>query len=211
VRGIYAIIDLEILANAKLDPIRFAHQILEARPAALQLRAKNSSARDVLALLRTLAPLCKSAGVSLVNNDRIDLAIVAGCDMVHLGQDDAPIEASRQLSGKLGVGLSTHTPEQLARALESRPAYVAFGPIFETSSKRDHEKVVGLDGLVEARRVVAASAAPKTPLVAIGGITAKNAANVLAHADAIAMIGALVGSDGAERMRAMRDAIGPAR
>ncbi|MEO7109227.1 MAG: thiamine phosphate synthase, partial [Polyangiaceae bacterium] len=77
-----------------------------------------------------------------------------------------------------------------------------------TSSKKNHEPVVGLDGLKVARAVVRESAVPHTPLVAIGGITAENAAKVIAHADAIAVIGALVGNDVGDRFRALQKAIG---
>ena len=210
-RGIYAIVDLGVLETAHVEPLTFARALLEHRPAALQLRAKHSSAREVLRLLEALAPLCKQAGVPLVNNDRIDLAIATGCDMVHLGQDDAPIDVARRLDRSLGVGLSTHTPEQLRAALASRPSYVAYGPIFATSSKPNHEPVVGLDGLENARAIISASDAPTTPLVAIGGITAKNAANVMLHADAVAVIGALVGESTSDRMRALTNAIGVTR
>ncbi|MEO9232019.1 MAG: thiamine phosphate synthase, partial [Polyangiaceae bacterium] len=135
-RGVYAILDLDVLTAAKSDPFIFALRVIEHRPAALQVRAKNAPVRDVLALLEQLAPVCRKAGVPLVNNDRVDIAMAGRCDMVHLGQDDMPIEAARNL-GTIGIGLSTHNPDQLARALESRPDYVAYGPVFATSSKKN--------------------------------------------------------------------------
>ncbi len=207
-RGVYAIVDLESLAKTESDPFTFALRLIEARPAALQLRAKKAPAREIRTLAQKLVPLCKEAGVPLVMNDRVDLAIAARCDMVHLGQDDMPIEAARQINPDIGIGLSTHTLEQLARALDARPDYVAYGPIFATSSKENHEATVGLDGLKMARDILRKSAAPHTPLVAIGGISLENAANVMMHADAIAVIGALVGGDVGDRMRALQKAIG---
>jgi thiamine-phosphate pyrophosphorylase len=207
VRGVYAIVDLEVLAAAKIDRSTFALRVIEGRPAALQVRAKNAPVREVLAFLEQLAPVCKQAGVPLVNNDRIDIAMVGHCDMVHLGQDDMPIEAARHIT-EMGIGLSTHNPDQLVRALESRPTYVAYGPIFATSSKKNHEPVVGLDGLKMARDIIRKSNAPHTPLVAIGGITLENAANVSLYADAIAVIGALGGNDVGDRLRALQKAIG---
>lgn len=207
-RGVYAILDLDLLAAAKSDPFMFAQRVIEHRPAALQVRAKNASSREVLALLEQLSPICRQAGVPLVNNDRVDIAMVGGrCDMVHLGQDDMPIEAARRLS-QIGIGLSTHNPDQLVRALESRPDYVAYGPIFATSSKKNHEPVVGLHGLKMARDIVRSSAAPHTPLVAIGGITVENAVNVIEHADLVAVISALIGNDVGDRLRALQKAIG---
>ncbi len=210
-RGVYAIVDLGALSAARIDAIAFARALIETQPAALQVRAKISPVREVLALLEQLAPICKQAKVPLVNNDRVDVALAGHCDMVHLGQDDLPIEDARRIDTEIGIGLSTHTPDQLARALESRPTYVAYGPIFATGSKKNHEPVVGLDGLKTARDIVSKSAAPRTPLVAIGGITANNAADVIAHCDAVAVIGALVGHDVAARMRVLQNAIGEKR
>ncbi|MDB4992696.1 MAG: Thiamin-phosphate pyrophosphorylase [Myxococcaceae bacterium] len=191
-RGLYAILDTEALASREMPPLAFAEAVLAARPAALQLRAKNASARDVLALLGQLAPLCKQAGVPLVCNDRPDLAVLAGADLVHLGQDDAPIDLVRGLFPTLRIGLSTHTRAQLEQALAAKPAYVAYGPVFATTSKKDHAAVVGLEGL----RVAAGLARRAgVPLVAIGGITQARAHEVALHADAVAVIGALVEGD----------------
>jgi thiamine-phosphate pyrophosphorylase len=209
-RSLYAIVDLGVLAAAKIDPLTFALRVIEFRPAAVQVRGKHATAREVLTLLEELAPVCNKAGVLLVNNDRVDLALAGQCDMVHLGQDDMPIAAARRV-GKIGVGLSTHTPEQLRRALASRPDYVAYGPIFATSSKENHEPVVGLEGLITARAIVRESKFSGIPLVAIGGITAENAAKVSEHADAIAVIGALVGEDVSDRVRALQHAVGEKR
>ncbi len=197
-RGLYAIVDLGALATANVDPMAFARAVLAARPTALQVRAKEVPAREVLGLLRALVPACRAAGVMLVANDRADVAALGGADAVHLGQDDLPIELARSLSPRLKIGLSTHTPEQLARALEQRPDYVAYGPVFATRSKENPDPVVGLEGL----RVASALArAARTPLVAIGGIELANAPAVGALADAAAVIGALVhgGLDGVTR------------
>lgn len=207
-RGIYAIVDVETLTRAKIDPVVFAAQLVVARPAALQLRAKTSTAREILRLLEALRPICSSAGIPLVNNDRVDLALATGCDMVHLGQDDLPIEAARRLDPKLGIGVSTHTPEQVALALKSRPTYVAYGPVFATASKENHDPVVGLEGLAQAQRIISASDAPHTPLVAIGGISAKNAHSVIAQSDMIAVIGALVSGDPASQLHALELSLG---
>lgn len=188
-RGLYAIVDVGTLSARALDPVRFAEAVLLAGPAALQLRAKDLPAGEVLALLRAIAPLCRRAGVPFVANDRADLASLAGCDLVHVGQDDLAIEHVRRLAPGLGVGVSTHTTAQLAVALKSRPAYVAFGPIYQTGSKSDAHAVVGLDALREAAAMAAAAA---IPLVAIGGITLERAGEIAALADMAAVIAALV-------------------
>ncbi|HEX7665529.1 MAG TPA: thiamine phosphate synthase [Polyangiaceae bacterium] len=206
--GLYAIVDTAALAKAQRDPIAFARALLVAKPAALQLRAKNDSARSALALALVLAPLCREAGVPFVVNDRVDLALAAGADVVHLGQDDLDLRSARAIAPKLAFGVSTHSPDQLARALEAKPDYVAYGPIFATSSKANPDPVVGLEGLSRARSIVNKSKAPDTPLVAIGGISAENAAQVASFADAAAMIGALVVPDVAGHARALHRSLG---
>jgi thiamine-phosphate pyrophosphorylase len=187
--GLYAIVDAGALDQRSLDPVAFAEALLSARPAALQLRAKNVSARETLALLRELAPMCHRAGVPLVANDRPDLAILAGCDLVHVGQDDMPIERVRRIAPGLGVGVSTHDLHQLDTALAARPAYVAFGPVFPTTSKANPDPVVGVAALGIA---CAHARAAGVPLVAIGGITCERARSLVDSTDAIAVIGDLL-------------------
>jgi len=184
-RGLYAILDLDTLEARHITPLDFAAEILSVRPAALQLRAKDRPPRETLALLRALRPLCRRAGVPLVCNDRPDLAVLAACDMVHLGQSDAPIGLVRGLSPGLRIGVSTHDLDQLARALEARPAYVAYGPVFPTRTKRNPDHVVGLEGLRAASELARRTA---TPLVAIGGITLETARDVACWADCAAVI-----------------------
>jgi thiamine-phosphate pyrophosphorylase len=209
-RGLYAIVDVGVLSGTGLEPLPFAKAILSVRPAALQLRAKDLSAREVLALLRALAPMCRAMHVPLVANDRPDLAALAGCDLVHLGQEDVPVELARRIAPGLGVGISTHNPAQLARALDARPAYVAYGPVFATTSKANPDPVVGLAALAEAAR---AAAAVHTPLVAIGGIDLAHAAEVGAIADTAAAIRGLVSGvtdvrQANERARLLHQALG---
>jgi thiamine-phosphate pyrophosphorylase len=188
-RGLYAIADVRTLAARGIELLAFAEAVLLVRPAALQLRAKDVPARETLALLRDLAPMCHRAGVPLVANDRPDFAILAGCDMVHVGQGDMAIERVRRIAPGLGVGVSTHTLEQLDTALAAHPAYVAFGPVYETPSKRDPDPVVGVAGLrVASDRARAAG----VPLVAIGGITCERARSLVAMVDAVAAIADLI-------------------
>jgi thiamine-phosphate pyrophosphorylase len=188
-RGLYAIVDLEILAARCIEPVAFAEAVLAADPAALQLRAKRTAPREVLSILRALAPLCRRARAPLVANDRPDLALLAGCDMVHVGQTDMAIEAVRRLAPGMGIGVSTHSLDQLDAALAARPSYVAFGPVFETETKRDSDPVVGVAALRQAH-LRATSA--RIPLVAIGGITRDRARSLADAADAVAVIGDLL-------------------
>jgi thiamine-phosphate pyrophosphorylase len=188
-RGLYAIVDVGTLAERRLDPLAFAEAVLSVGPAALQLRAKESPSQETLALLRALAPMCRRAGVVLVANDRPDLAVLAGCAHVHVGQGDMPIERVRRLAPGVAVGVSTHTLDQLDLALAARPAYVAFGPVFETHTKSNPEAVVGASLLREA---YARAARARVPLVAIGGITLERARSLIGAADAVAIVAGLL-------------------
>jgi thiamine-phosphate pyrophosphorylase len=183
-RGLYAIVDAGALALRHLDPVAFAGAVLAVAPAALQLRAKDVPARETLALLRELASMCRRAGVPIVANDRPDFAVLAGCDAVHVGQDDMPIDRVRRIAPGMRVGVSTHTLDQLDAALAARPDYVAFGPVFSTSTKTDASPVVSLSSLHAA---YSRARAAGIPLVAIGGITREKASGIVGAADAVAV------------------------
>jgi thiamine-phosphate pyrophosphorylase len=190
-RGLYAIVDLQALAVRHLDAVSFSRAVLCVHPAALQLRAKEAPSREVLALLRELAPMCHREGVPLIANDRPDLALLAGCDMVHVGQTDMPIDRVRRITPGLGVGVSTHTLEQLDAALAARPAYVAFGPVFPTQTKANPDPLVGVEGVRAASRRAAAAG---LSLVAIGGINRENARQLVGVVDAVAVVAELLPS-----------------
>ena len=195
-RGLYAIVDLDALERrGNLDPIRFGEALVAARPCALQLRAKSATPERTLEILRALKPLCNAARVPLVANDRFDLALVSGADMVHLGQEDASPSLARAVAPKLAIGLSTHTPEQLSSALQTHPTYIAFGPVWSTTSKALPDAIVGVSGVKQASRLLhhharASGFAP--PLVAIGGITLERVAEIAAHVAAVAVISDLL-------------------
>jgi thiamine-phosphate pyrophosphorylase len=210
-RGLYAIVDTTLLAARSTDAIAYARAVLEARPAALQLRAKNVPAREILRLLRALGPMCRQAGVPLVANDRADLAALAGCEAVHIGQEDLPYELVHRIAPQLAVGISTHNVEQLARALEARPRYVAYGPVFPTANKQNPDPLVGFDGLASASKLTRAA---KIPLVAIGGITLARIAEIASLVECCAVIGDLFPDgatlgDVAARAKAFQSALSP--
>lgn len=211
-RGLYAIIDLDSLQTSKIAPLALAQEIVRARPPLLQLRAKSASAREALAILRGLLPICQSAGTLLVMNDRADLALLAGADFIHVGQDDLSALDVRRIAPGLRVGVSTHTAGELERALAMRPDYVAYGPVFATRSKAQPDPVVGIEGLAFAAERARAAGCP---LVAIGGIDLERAPEVKLHAELGAVISALIPADGglegvAERALALHRALGGA-
>ena len=191
--GLYPIVDVDSLKALKLDVLEFARQVLAADPESLQLRAKHLSARETLDLLRPLRALCAARGTALFANDRPDLALLARCDGVHVGQDDLSVQNVRSVAPTLRIGVSTHDLSQLREALEQRPDYVAFGPVFATRSKQRPDPVVGVDGLA---RAVELSRAAKVPIVAIGGITQSTAAKIAAMGVCGAVIGAILPADG---------------
>lgn len=185
-RGLYAIVDVTTLRARGLPVVEFARAVIAAKPCALQLRAKDASASETLDLLRAIQPACRQAGVPLFANDRVDLAVLAGCDGVHVGQDDMPVPLARDIAKGLKIGISTHDALQVERALTDEPDYVAFGPVYPTSSKANPDPVVGVDAL--ARVVERCS----MPVVAIGGIDGARVAEVGSVSPVAAMIGALV-------------------
>jgi thiamine-phosphate pyrophosphorylase len=208
-RGLYPIVDLDALAKHDIAPLALTEAVLTARPPILQLRAKHQSPRLVLALLTELKPLCARAGTLLFANDRPDLALLAGVDGVHVGQDDVPPEAVRRLPGRLRVGVSTHDETQLTEALALRPDYVAFGPVFATGSKIGADPALGLAALA---RAVELARAANVPLVAIGGLTLGVAPALAEHSLLAAVISDLL-ADGtgskaiAERAVAWQNAL----
>jgi thiamine-phosphate pyrophosphorylase len=135
-----------------------------------------------------LKELLQDSGCRLIVNDRADVARAADADGVHLGQEDLPVERARcVLAPGQWIGCSTHSPGQVVEADRSSADYIAFGPVFPTTGKENPDPVVGLEGLRQARRLTA------KPLVAIGGITLRNAQEVLAAgADSLAVIGDLL-------------------
>jgi thiamine-phosphate pyrophosphorylase len=150
----------------------------------VQLRDKTSSPRDFYEAAVDAIGAARRLGVRIIINDRVDVAIAAQADGVHLGQDDLSAQAARALIGHDRIiGFSTHTLEQAAEAALWDVDYIAIGPIFDTSTKSNPDPVLGL----EALRAVSQSV--KKPLVAIGGITLARARSVVdAGADSVAVI-----------------------
>ncbi len=181
----YAIVD----PVAGHDPVELARTMLEAGARIMQLRLKNATSRDFLAAARAISQLCHRRDAIFIVNDRIDIAMLSDADGVHLGQNDLPLEAGRELLGldKI-IGVSTSNVE-LARAAEAGGAdYIGFGAVYPGGLKNTKQG----RGLEELARV---RAAVKLPIVAIGGITEATVPEVLAAgADAAAIITDVVNS-----------------
>ena len=155
-----------------------------------------------LATASAIVELAHRHHARVVINDRADIARLTGADGVHVGQEDLTPAAIRAVAGDVSiVGLSTHTLEQVERAVREPVSYVAIGPVFATVTKATGYEKVGLDLVREATRRAAARG---LPLVAIGGITLETASSVLdAGATSVAVIGDLLATGDPEaRVRA---------
>jgi len=166
--------------------LSLAQAALQGGAQVVQYRDKERSRDGQIDLARQLAKLCKAAGACFLINDHPDVAVASDADGVHLGQQDQGIQEARALLGPNRlIGVSTRTVEQALKAEALGADYIAIGSIFPTDTKTDIE-LVGLESLRKVRRAV------KLPLVAIGGITAGNAATVIdGGADALAVITAI--------------------
>ena len=179
------------LTDVQMSGLSHAQQVqlLSAGGATLvQLREKEMPAGEFYEHAKAAVEVARRSGVTLIVNDRVDIALAANAHGVHLGQDDMPPDAARKLLGDEAiVGYSTHNIEQATKALSLPIDYLAIGPIFATSTKSDTSPVLGLDGLRAVRNAIGA-----VPLVAIGGISVANAREVIeAGADSVALISAL--------------------
>jgi thiamine-phosphate diphosphorylase len=180
------------------DPLALTRAMLAGGARLLQLRLKTTATGDLLATAHAIRDLTAAAGATFIVNDRADVARACGADGVHLGQDDLPVAAARTVVGPGPlIGLSTHSETQLADARSAGADYLAFGPIFATTSKSAADPVLGCERLQIVRGLTT------IPLVAIGGLTAVTAPAVLAAgADAVAVIAAIVRAPDVERATA---------
>lgn len=162
-------------------------QAIQGGASVIQLRDKSAPNARQVELVKELLKVTRPAGVPLIVNDRVAVALIAGADGVHLGQDDGPLSAAREVLGPDAlIGRSTHSPEQ-AKAAEAEGAdYIGVGPVFGTPTKPAYTPV-GLD------LVRFAAGNIQIPFVAIGGIDASNVAAVrAAGARAVAVVRAVM-------------------
>jgi len=199
---------LHILTDTVLQT-RFSHLEL-ARLAirggadTIQFRQKVGATREMINIFRQLKQLCLDSDVTLVVNDRLDVAIAAEADGVHLGQDDFPIPLARKLLGESRIiGGSAASLEEAQKCLAEGADYIGFGPVYPTTSKEDADPVTGIKLLKQAVEAI------PLPIIAIGGISAENAPEVMrAGAQGIAVISAVCCQEDPEQAtRALRQAL----
>lgn len=169
---LYVIITESLCANDWFDTAR---AVIDGGAQCLQLREKELDDRELLRRASQLSQLCRSRGVLFVMNDRPDIAIASHADGVHVGQDDLPVSVVRRMiPPSMLIGVSTHTIEQAQSAIAESPDYLAIGPMFESTTK-PQKHIAGLNRLHAVREMTS------LPIVAIGGITPNNIAEVRAN------------------------------
>jgi thiamine-phosphate pyrophosphorylase len=180
------------ITDTHLSGLSHAEQVarlIEGGASLIQLRDKDAAPQEFYREAAAALQIARDRNARLIINDRVDIALALKADGVHLGQTDLPVEAARSLLGKDAIiGFSTHNLQQAKSATAMPIDYIAFGPIFQTSSKENPDPVAGLSALREVQAIIGS-----LPLVAIGGITAANAVAVLrAGADTLAIIAELL-------------------
>ena len=180
------------ITDTQLSGLSHAEQVarlIEGGASLIQLRDKHAAPGDFYREAAAALQIAHAHNVRLIINDRVDIALALKADGVHLGQTDIPAAAARRLLGKEAIiGFSTHNAEQAKLATTLPVDYLAFGPIFQTLTKENHDPVTGLVALREFGAIKGSM-----PLVAIGGITLENARETLkAGADSVAVIAELL-------------------
>lgn len=173
-----------------VDSVRLAEAALAGGAPAIQVRCKDGTDRRRLALVGAIADRCAAAGALCLINDRVDLALAADADGVHVGAEDLPVEVvRRRLPADFVVGGTARDPDTARRLVAEGATYLGVGPTYPTSSKTGLPGPIGLAGVAAVARAV------DVPVIAIAGITAARVPEVLAAgAHGVAVIGAVAGA-----------------
>jgi thiamine-phosphate pyrophosphorylase len=201
-------VELYVIISSSLpaDIISLTHRCTAGGADCIQLRAKDIADDTLFAVAVEFVEICRAAHILSMINDRVDVAVAAGADGVHLGQNDLPVEQARKLQlAPLIIGKSTHSLSQLRAACRAHPTYVSLGPVFSTGTKPEAEPV-GLDYVRDGTQELADTGIAS---VAIGGITPDNVEKVMqAGATRIAVCSAVTeAKDPAAACRALKQKI----
>lgn len=198
---LYCILDLGYTTEERAEEVTAS--LLAGGADILQLRAKNQDLATIQRVAEKLLPLCRTAGIPFILNDFPELAAALDADGVHIGQDDGPLSAAREIvgPGKI-IGRSTHSLEQARDALAEGFDYIGFGPLFPTPTKAGRP-AIGLEEIAVMEKDVGS----KIPAFCIGGITPATLPQVLvAGGHRIVVVSALLQAPDAEAAtRAIRD------
>ncbi len=193
---------LYVITDRRLrDEVETARAALEGGATAVQLRLKNASTGEMIAVGRELRRLTEEYNALFFVDDRLDVALAVNADGVQLGPDDMPVHVAKELAPNLLIGASVYSLEEALRAEKEGAHYLGAGAVFPTATKKG-VRVIGLQGLREIVESV------HIPVVAIGGINRENLRDVLmAGADGVAVISAVVGAPDVRKATAEMRAI----
>lgn len=204
--SLYLVTDRRLArCRATLDIVKAA---VRGGVTCVQLREKTCSTREFIQEAAAVKQFLKSAGIPLIINDRLDVALAVGADGIHLGQKDMPLLTARAIAGnRLVIGISAESVADAVEAEKNGADYLGVSPIYDTPTKIDTAPALGLEGLAEIRRAVS------LPLVGIGGLNTENAGEVIrSGADGVAVVSAIVAADDPESAsRQLRVAIQKSR
>lgn len=203
--SLYLIADPDIISH--LSFLHIVEEAIKGGVTAVQLRCKKRTPDEFLVIAQNLRSLTLTYRVPLLINDNVQVALEAGADGIHLGQQDISIEDAREIIGSEKIiGFSTHTSEEAQEAEKKGANYIGVGSVFPTVSKNDICGIIGTDGLKQIRRSVSLT------MIAIGGIDLTNAASVIqTGVDGVAVISSIMKSDDprktAEKFRKIIDEV----
>lgn len=184
--SVYLVTDRTLLSGRQLVDVVAA--AVEGGVTCVQLREKDTPAREFVSLAEELLKVLRPAGVPLIINDRIDVAVAADADGAHVGRDDVPAAAARKILGPDRIlGVTVATPDEALKAAEEGADYVGASAVFATPTKTDTGTPMGIEGLWRLCEV------SPVPVVAIGGVNAENAAEMIrAGAAGVAVVRAIM-------------------
>lgn len=182
----------------RLSHAELARLAIRGGADSIQFRQKHGGIRNILIAAQHVQAVCQDASIPLIVDDRIDVALSVGAAGVHLGQQDFPISEARNVMGPDAlIGATATDTSQVVEAYEAGADYIGFGPVFETTSKRNPKSVKGPEGLSDACEAV------PIPVLAIGGITRDRVRSVLeAGAHGVAVLSAIATANNPERATA---------
>lgn len=177
----------DTVLQSRFSHVELARLAIRGGADTIQFRQKSGATRDMIDIARQLKQLCAEVNVTFIVNDRVDVAIAAEADGVHLGHEDFPIPLARELLGKSRIiGGSAVTLEEAQKCLAEGADYIGFGPVYPTTSKADAGPVTGIGLLKQAVEAI------PLPIIAIGGINAENTPEVVrSGAHGIAVVAAV--------------------
>lgn len=183
-KKLYLILDYGLVGDRIKE---CASAVLDTEVKVIQIRAKDISDAKFFSQAYQIREITKDNGITLIINDRIDIALAVEADGVHLGQDDVPLIIARKLLGEKIIGISTHNLIQAKKAQRDGADYIGVGPIFKTNTKIESGIPLGIELITQIKQAVT------IPVVAIGGINEDNIQQVLnARADMVAVASAIL-------------------